>query len=132
MKAYSHIEQKLAFFYKKYYTNELIKGAILFCFLGALFFFIIVYLEFFLWLTPFFRSILLVFFIFIEGYLFFKFILKPILYLIKLKNGIKEFESSKIIGDHFSEVQDKLLNILQLKEFPDQSELLLALSLIHI
>ena len=126
MKAYSHIEQKLAFFYKKYYTNELIKGAILFCFLGALFFFIIVYLEFFLWLTPFFRSILLVFFIFIEGYLFFKFILKPILYLIKLKNGIKELESSKIIGDHFSEVQDKLLNILQLKEFPNQSELLLA------
>ena len=35
-------------------------------------------------------------------------------------------ESSKIIGNHFPKVQDKLLNILQLKETTDASDLILA------
>ena len=58
--------------------------------------------------------------------MFFKFIIIPITHLIKLKKGINEIESSKIIGAYFPEVQDKLLNILQLKNEQKESDLILA------
>ena len=126
MNAFLNIEQKLSFFYKKYYTNELIKGSLLFSLLGVLYFIFTIYVEYFLWLQPTYRTILFLLFIFIEFFLFFKFIITPITQLIKLKKGINEIESSKIIGNHFPEVQDKLLNILQLKKEQKETDLILA------
>ena len=126
MQAFTNIQNKLSFFYKKYYTNELIKGLILFFSLGALYLFVTLFIEYFLWLKPVARTILFLVFILVEVYLLFRFILKPILKLIGLQKGISLEQSSKIIGNHFPEVQDKLLNILQLKETSNQSDLLLA------
>ncbi len=126
MKAFIHIEKKLSLFYKKFYTNELIKGSILFCLLGVLYFLFTVYLEFFFWLKPTYRTILFWGFVLVEFFLFLKFIIIPITQLIKLKKGINEIDSSKIIGDYFPEVQDKLLNILQLKKESKETALLIA------
>ena len=126
MQAFTNIQNKLSFFYKKYYTNELIKGLILFFSLGALYLFVTLFIEYFLWLKPVARTTLFLVFILVEGYFLFRFILKPILKLIGLQKGISLEQSSKIIGNHFPEVQDKLLNILQLKETSNQSDLLLA------
>ena len=129
MNAFLNIEQKLSFFYKKYYTNELIKGGILFSLLGVLYFIFTIYVEYFLWLQPTHRTILFLFFIFVEFFLFFKFIITPITQLIKLKKGINEIESSKIIGNHFPEVQDKLLNILQLKNEQKETNMAPSISM---
>ena len=126
MQAFTNIQNKLSFFYKKYYTNELIKGLILLFSLGASYLFVTLFIEYFLWLKPVARTILFLVFILVEVYLLFRFILKPILKLIGLQKGISLEQSSKIIGNHFPEVQDKLLNILQLKETSNQSDLLLA------
>ena len=120
------IEQKLYQFYKKYYVNKLIKGTIFFLVLGVLFAFSALYIEYFLWLKPSGRTILFLVFIAVEGFLLFRFILFSILKLIGLQRGISFKEASKIIGDHFPEVQDKLLNVLQLKENTNQTDLLLA------
>ena len=46
--------------------------------------------------------------------------------LFKLQKGIDYTEASKIIGNHFSSVNDKLINFLQLSNDANQSELLLA------
>jgi hypothetical protein len=46
--------------------------------------------------------------------------------LFKLQKGIDYNEASKIIGNHFSEVGDKLTNFLQLSDDKNKSELLLA------
>lgn len=126
MKEFNNIQKKLAVFYKKYYTNELIKGAILFCSTGLLYLFFTIYVEYFFWLEPISRTILFWGFVLVEGFLFYRFILTPIIHLIKMKKGLSEIQSSKIIGDHFPEVRDKLLNILQLKKENKQTELLLA------
>jgi hypothetical protein len=126
MKGFEHIQQKLEGFYKKYYTNELIKGGILFCSLGLIYFIFTLYLEYFLWLKPTARTILFWIFIVVESYLFYKFILLPIIQLMRIKKGISDEQSSKMIGDYFPEVQDKLLNILQLKAESDETELVLA------
>ena len=50
----------------------------------------------------------------------------PIAKLFKLHKGINYEDASRIIGQHFPEVNDKLLNVLQLHQNPAQSELLLA------
>jgi hypothetical protein len=126
MDSYKNIEQKLHQFVRKFYTNELIKGAILFLSFGALYFFFTLFIEYFFWLKPTFRTLLFWLFILVESYLLFRFILTPILKLIGLKKGISSKESSKIIGNHFPKVGDKLINVLQLKESGNQSDLLLA------
>ncbi len=121
------IYKKLGFFIKKYYTNELIKGAILFIGLGLLYFIFIVFIEHFLWLKPAGRTFLFLLFIIIELYLLSVFIVFPIFKLFNLQKGIDYNEASKIIGNHFSDVSDKLTNFLQLSnEDNSQSELLLA------
>lgn len=126
MKEFNNIQRKLEGFYKKYYTNELIKGAILFSSLGLLYFLFTVYIEYFLWLEPISRTILFWLFIGVEAYLLFRFIITPIIHLVKFKVGLSEIQSSKIIGDYFPEVRDKLLNILQLKRENNETELILA------
>tara|TARA_B110000240_G_C13512687_1_gene460788 strand:- start:497 stop:3853 length:3357 start_codon:yes stop_codon:yes gene_type:complete len=126
MSGYNNIEQKLHQFTRKYYTNELIKGIILFLSLGFLYFFFTLFLEYFLWLKPMPRTILFWLFIAVESFLIIKFIAIPAAMLIGFRKGISLEDSSKIIGNHFPEVRDKLLNVLQLKENPNQSDLILA------
>ena len=87
---------------------------------------ITIYVESLLWLKPINRFILFWLFIVIELLLFYKFILIPIIKLFKLKEGINNLDSSKIIGNHFPEIKDKLLNLLQLKQANKTSELLIA------
>ena len=126
MQSSINIENKLALFYKKYYKNELIKGCIFFFSLGVLYLIITIYVESLLWLRPINRFILFWLFIVIELLLFYKFILIPIIKLFKLKEGINNLDSSKIIGNHFPEIKDKLFNLLQLKQSNKTSELLIA------
>lgn len=126
MKAYEQIQRKLGQFVTKYYTNELIKGAILFFSIGLLYFIITLLVEHFLWLNTGARTALFWIFILVEVALFAKFIVLPLTKLFKLQKGISFKDASKIIGNHFPEVNDKLLNVLQLSETSSESELLLA------
>ena len=120
------IQGKLEQFIRKFYSNELIKGTILFFSIGLLYFLVTLLIEHFLWLNPSGRTILFWLFIVVEGVLFAKFIAIPLSKLLKLQKGINYEEASRIIGEHFPEVNDKLLNVLQLNQSQSQSELLLA------
>jgi hypothetical protein len=126
MSEFENIQKKLHQFTQKYYTNELIKGTILFFSLGFIYFFFTLFLEYFLWLKPTARTILFWLFIGVEIFLLIRLIALPIFKLIGFRKGISLEESSKIIGAHFPEVRDKLLNILQLKETTQESDLILA------
>ncbi len=123
---YSKLEQ----FIKKFYTNELLRGTIFFIGIGLLYFIFTLFVEYFLWLKPTARTILFWTFITVEFFLLFRFILFPIFKLFKLQKGINFDDASTIIGNHFSEVGDKLTNFLQLSRDSDgdhkNSELLLA------
>ncbi len=122
----SIIYSKLEAFIKKYYTNEIIKGALLFMALGLLYFLFTLLVEHFLWLSTSGRTVLFWLFILVEVFLLAKFIALPLFKLFKLQSGIDYTEASKIIGNHFSEVNDKLLNFLQLSNDANPSELVLA------
>ena len=123
---FNTIQQKLEQFIKKYYTNELIKGAILFFATGLLYFLVTLLVEYFLWLNPAGRTLLFWMFVLVESGLFIRFIALPLTKLFKLQQGISYEEASKIIGNHFPQVNDKLLNVIQLNQNQRESELLLA------
>ncbi|MBQ0733731.1 DUF4175 family protein [Aquimarina celericrescens] len=126
MDNFEHIKRKLERFIKKYYANELIKGIILFFAIGVVYFLATLLIENFLWLGRLGRTILFWLFIAVEISLFIKFIILPITQLFRLTRGISYQDASEIIGDHFPEVNDKLLNLLQLSENDSSSSLLLA------
>lgn len=126
MTNFSSIQHKLEQFIRKYYTNELIKGIILFASLGLLYFMFTLFVEYFLWLSTGWRSILFFVFLAVEAALLLRLIAFPLFKLFGLQKGISLEEASKIIGNHFPEVDDKLLNVLQLNESKDTSELFLA------
>jgi hypothetical protein len=126
MSNFETIKNKLEQFIKRYYTNELIKGGILFFAIGLLYFIVTLFVEYMLWLNPTARTILFWTFVVVEMGLFIKFIAMPIAHLFKLRQGINLETASKLIGNHFPEVNDKLLNVLQLNQSPSQSDLLIA------
>ena len=106
---------KLDEFIRKYYKNQLVKGAI-FC-LGLLLLFylgisIVEHLgEFNSRVRTFlFYSFLVGSFAIIANYIFL-----PILKLYRFGKIISYEQAAKIIGTHFSSVQDKLINVLQLQ-----------------
>lgn len=126
MSTFTIIQQKLEQFIRKYYTNELIKGTILFFAIGLLYFIATLFVEHFLWLETTGRALLFWTFVLVEIALFARFIAFPLAKLFKLQQGISYEEASKIIGNHFPQVNDKLLNVIQLNQNRRESELLAA------
>ncbi|MGM0390604.1 MAG: hypothetical protein ACQEQB_02545 [Bacteroidota bacterium] len=126
MEDFNFIQQKLSAFIRRFYINELLKGSILFFSIWLFYLILILLIEYFFWLAPSGRSVLFWVFIAVSAGLLFKFILVPLAKLFKLSTGISLAEASKMIGKHFPEVNDKLLNVLQLQNSSEKSDLLLA------
>ena len=106
MSNYKTIQNKLTQFINKYYTNELMKGAILFLAIGLIYFIITILIEYVFWLPSAGRTILFWLFVGVEAALFVKFIAIPLAKLFNLQKGINKEQASRIIGNHFPEVND--------------------------
>lgn len=126
MSHYQGIIDQLNRFLKRHYTKVLMGGVLLFLSLGLLYFLLTLALEYWLWLGSAGRLLLLLAFVAVEGFLLYRYILVPLFYLFKVKRGLTHKEASKIIGNHFPEVDDKLYNLLDLAEDHERSELLEA------
>ena len=119
---------KLDEFIRKYYLNQLIRGSLLTTGLLVAFFLLFVSLEYFgrfgiTGRTFFFYSLIVV-----SGVAITRWIAKPLVRLWNIRPGISYDEAAKIVGKHFSNIEDRLLNTLQLQRFAESSssELLLA------
>jgi len=98
----------------------------LFFTLGTLFWMAITYFEYLLWLNESWRLTLFILFIVVEFFLLYRYIFVPLLYLFRIKDGMDNKKASQLIGKHFSDVDDKLLNLLELSENKEKSDLLVA------
>ncbi len=117
------IERKLTRFISKYYRNELLRGLILFLGIGLLYFLLTVVIEHFLWLSPTGRTVLFWLFVAVEIGLLVRFVMIPLARLCKLTTGIDFRDAGHMIGRHFPEVSDKLINVLQLRDKGGDNEL---------
>jgi hypothetical protein len=117
------IIQKLDEFIRKYYKNQLIKGLLYSVGLVLLFYIGVSTLEYFAEFNTVIRTILFYGFIATSGYVIAKYIIVPLLKLNSFGSVISYKQAAGIIGSHFSNVQDKLLNVLQLAtDFADYTE----------
>ncbi|MCX6231954.1 MAG: hypothetical protein NTZ33_10460 [Bacteroidetes bacterium] len=113
--SYDILISKLDEFIRKYYKNRLIKGLLYVVSLITVFFIIVNTLEYFGHFDILIRSILFFSFVGFSGIISFRFFIIPLLKLYKIGKIISYEQAASIIGTHFSTVQDKLLNTLQLK-----------------
>lgn len=127
VQSYDILIQKLDSFIKKFYKNQLIKGLILTLSITLLLFIVIATAEYFGRFSTAFRAILFWAFTGVTLYVLSVYIIKPLLNLYRVGKIISHEQAANIIGKHFSEVKDKLLNVLQLKEMAkSQNDLVLA------
>ncbi len=115
MQSNTVIYHKLDAFIKKYYKNQLIRGC-----LYAIGIFFMTYigisgLEYFGQFNSTFRAVIFFVFLLSTCIVFIKYIIVPASKLYQLGKIMSYEDAAKIIGQHFSNVQDKLINLLQLQ-----------------
>ncbi len=119
---YSLLIGKINIFIRKYYLNNLLRGVM---FLGTGLFsaYVVITLsEYFGNFNTVFRSILFYAFILLNLSLIGFLIMPPLMAWLKLGNTITHDQAAEIIGKHFSDVNDKLLNTLQLKKLGEEDQ----------
>ena len=126
---YNLLIQKLDSFIRKFYINRLIKGGLysLGLLLGLFLLFNILEHNFYFDMGV--RKAIFYGFIAISIFALGYWVLLPLTKYFRLGSVISHEKAASIIGNHFTGVQDKLINVLQLKEqegTSEQKELLYA------
>lgn len=119
---YELLIDKINVFIRKYYFNNLLRGLI---FLGAGLFsayVVITVSEYFGNFSITLRTLLFYAFILLNLTLLVWLVIPSLMAWLKLGKTISHDEAALIIGKHFSNVSDKLLNTLQLKKLAGQDE----------
>lgn len=123
---YDLLIQKLDEFIRKYYFNKLIRGSIYFGSLALAIFICLVVLEYVgkfntTTRTVLFYSALFTLFIAVVSW-----VVYPISQILAIGKRISHEQASQIVGKYFSEIDDKLYNVLQLKKLSveNQSDLI--------
>ena len=119
---YDNLIAKLDGFIRKYYKNRLVRGAIYSVALLLGFYLTVAIMEYFAHFDTGMRTFLFWTFILSNLVIIGRYIVDPILRMNKLGKIISHEQASEIIGKHFTEVQDKLINVLQLKKEADNSQ----------
>lgn len=125
MAEFEAIKNQLQSFIRKYQLNLLIKNTALFILIGLLFWLLLVLFENFIWFDTGVRFLLFLFFIIVESALLIFFIGLPLIKFLDIRRGISDRKAAVLIGDYFPEIDDRLLNLIELKS-QDNSEFLQA------
>ena len=125
----SILVERLEDFISKYYKNLLLKGVIYFVsiFLFALIIFSSI--EYFGRFNTLTRSVLFWIFVLLNVIVFYRWVAVPLRGLYRLGNSLSHMQAARIIGQHFSSVEDRLINLLQLQELSDEDNSLINASI---
>lgn len=110
------IDKKLREFAQKYYLNKLYRGGIFFVIITLVTFITYSVFEYFSYSGIIVRTILFYSFLLLFGFTFVFYLLIPLLKIAGLGKQISKRQIAEMVGRHFSEIDDKLLNILQLED----------------
>jgi len=126
---YQILIEKLDAFIRKYYKNILLRGGIYCLGIFLISFIVFTSLEYFGQFSIAGRTVLFYTFLAITLYLLTNFVAIPLSKLYKLGKVIDHNQAAQIIGNHFEEVKDKLLNVLQLGRLSSTNDQLLLASI---
>jgi len=114
MDNYQLLVQKLDQFIRKYYVNQMIRGLLYSIGLIVLLFIVFNVAEYYYYFSTGVRKGLFYSFIGLSSVALIGWVLVPMLKYFRLGSTLSNDQAANIIGDHFPNVKDKLLNILQL------------------
>lgn len=113
--SYQLLLDNLDQFIRKFYLNRIIKGSLFtLATIGAIFL-IFSILEYYFYFSPSVRKVLFYSFLATSLGSLFYWVIQPATKYFRLGAALSHEQAAQIIGDHFPNVSDKLLNILQLK-----------------
>ena len=113
---YHILIQKLDEFIRKFYLNQLIRGVLFTAAILVSAYLLFSFLEYRFYFSTTVRKVLFYSFLGGAGFLLWNNIITPLLKYNRLGKTINHKTAASIIGTHFFEIQDKLLNILELRE----------------
>ncbi len=119
---YEELIQKLDRFIRRYYLDKLIRGSLYTVGFVLLTFLLATFLEAEFYFSKTGRALLFGSFLLSSLLALAHWVLKPLLSYFRLGKVISHEQAAIIIGNHFSDVEDKLLNILQLRKQADKTE----------
>ncbi len=111
---YHLLLQKLDEFIRKYYLNQLLRGVIFSIAIVIIAILCVTLPESYFYFSPMVRSVMLVAFLTLLAFTLLRYIIIPFMHYWRLGKIISHKRAAQIIGAHFSNVEDKLLNILDL------------------
>ncbi len=111
---YQTLIAKLDEFIRKYYKNQLIRGALYTFTISLLFYLTVAVGEYFGHFNTAVRTSLFYLFLATNAYVLGNYVALPLFHLYRLGTIISYEQASKIIGNHFGDIKDKLINTLQL------------------
>ncbi|MCB9038106.1 MAG: DUF4175 domain-containing protein [Lewinellaceae bacterium] len=126
---YRLLINKLDQFIRKYYINQMIRGVLYSVGLILALFLAMALLEYYNYFDTGIRKAMFYSFIGVSAVALGYWVFTPVLHYFRLGKVISHEQAAQIIGGHFADVKDKLLNILQLKHQSGQAynqELILA------
>jgi hypothetical protein len=114
--------EKLDRFIRKYYQNQLLRGTLLSIVLVLAYFLILSYSEYWLYFSVSIRTFWVVFSIILILGVLLKWILLPIIGLLRIGKRISYRQAIDVITQYFPELQDQLINTLELSELATKKE----------
>ncbi len=115
------ILENLNAFIRKYYMSRLIRGLLYGSGLILSLFLLFVAIEYFGYFGTLVRTIIFWAFLLIILLVLAFYVLLPILRMHRLAGGLSYEQAARLAGEHFPEIKDKLLNLLQLQQLNDSS-----------
>lgn len=111
---YQLLLDKLHQFKRKFYLNQMLRGAIYFVAFFAFSFLLVNALEYYGQYSTTVRTVLFWTFVVVNAGLVVRYLAIPLMHLLQMGKTLSDDEAAVLIGKHFPEVKDKLLNTLQL------------------
>jgi hypothetical protein len=121
---------KLERFIRTYYKNMVIKACVFFAAISSFLLITLVLFEYFAYANSVLRAVLLYTFIAINVFILCFFVIRPLLKIWGIGKRLSYEDAAKIIGKHFPQIDDKLLNALQLRKMSQEQENVASMELL--
>lgn len=116
---YDWLINRLDAFIRKYYANQVLRGSLVLLSCVLAYVLLVSVGEYYLYLPVWAKVTIVSLFALLGGGAFIVWILIPLSRMARLGRIISHEQAALIVGQHFPEISDKLLNILQLKKQAD-------------
>lgn len=125
----NELKQKLNKFIRKYYLNKLTKGSMYAVGLSMVYILLVSVLEYYGRFNSNTRLFMLIALLAGVGFIGFRYLLVPLFGLFKLGKHLSYAEAAKIVGKHFNDVDDRVLNTIELGLMSNEQSALVQASI---